>query len=93
VILHAAAHKHVPLIETNELESLRNNVLGTRVLAEIAMAKSIGQPKPDTAKQRAAVQALSRKQLIGFGRDPLILVDIQSSQQYATLNQISQTGD
>lgn len=41
VILHAAAYKHVPLVEENELEGARNNVLGTRVAAEAAMAEEI----------------------------------------------------
>lgn len=36
IILHAAAYKHVPLVEQNELEGARNNVLGTKVVAEAA---------------------------------------------------------
>ena len=36
VVFHAAAYKHVPLMEANPLESLRNNVVGTRVIAEVA---------------------------------------------------------
>lgn len=36
VVLHAAAYKHVPLVEDNPLAGLRNNVLGTKVLAEAA---------------------------------------------------------
>ena len=36
IVLHAAAYKHVPLVETNELEGVRNNVLGTRIIAEAA---------------------------------------------------------
>lgn len=36
VIFHAAAHKHVPLVESNALEGVRNNVIGTRVLVEAA---------------------------------------------------------
>jgi FlaA1/EpsC-like NDP-sugar epimerase len=36
VVFHAAAYKHVPLLEANPLESIRNNVLATRALAEIA---------------------------------------------------------
>jgi FlaA1/EpsC-like NDP-sugar epimerase len=37
VVFHAAAYKHVPLMEANPLESARNNVLATRVIAEVAV--------------------------------------------------------
>ncbi|HLG31168.1 MAG TPA: nucleoside-diphosphate sugar epimerase/dehydratase, partial [Candidatus Brocadiales bacterium] len=33
LILHAAAHKHVPLMEHNPFEAIRNNVMGTKNLA------------------------------------------------------------
>ena len=36
-IYHAAAYKHVPLVEDNVLEAVRNNVMGTRVMAETAL--------------------------------------------------------
>jgi len=32
IVVHAAAHKHVPLMENNELEALHNNVYGTAAL-------------------------------------------------------------
>ena len=41
VIFHTAAHKHVPLLEDNVLEGVRNNVLGTRALVEAAVAENV----------------------------------------------------
>ena len=41
IILHAAAYKHVPLVEDNELEGAQNNVLGTQVVAACAQAAGI----------------------------------------------------
>lgn len=37
VVLHAAAYKHVPMVETNEVEGARNNVLGTQTMAAAAL--------------------------------------------------------
>jgi len=37
VVFHAAAYKHVPLLEANPLEAVRNNVLATKILAETAV--------------------------------------------------------
>ena len=37
VVFHAAAYKHVPLMEANPLESVRNNSLATRTIAQVAI--------------------------------------------------------
>ena len=36
IVIHAAAHKHVPLMETNPGESIKNNVIGTMTAADAA---------------------------------------------------------
>lgn len=36
IVFHAAAHKHVPLMEANPCEAIKNNVTGSRLVAEAA---------------------------------------------------------
>jgi FlaA1/EpsC-like NDP-sugar epimerase len=44
VLFHAAAYKHVPLMEnSNAWEAVRNNVLGTQVVAAAAQAQGVGK--------------------------------------------------
>ena len=41
IVFHAAAYKHVPIVQDNPLEGIRNNVLYTRTLCEVAMEEEI----------------------------------------------------
>ena len=41
VIFHAAAHKHVPLMENNPMEAIKNNVVGTFNVATLSMFNNV----------------------------------------------------
>ena len=41
-IYHAAAYKHVPLVEENVVEGIRNNVFGTLTIARLALENKVG---------------------------------------------------
>ncbi|GAB7261212.1 polysaccharide biosynthesis protein [Dickeya ananatis] len=50
-IYHAAAYKHVPLVEENVIEGIRNNVFGTLACAEAAIAEGVKKFHADLHRQ------------------------------------------
>jgi len=42
-VFHAAAYKHVPLMEGNPAEAIKNNVFGTKTVAEVAIKHKVGK--------------------------------------------------
>ena len=64
VAFHAAAYKHVPLVEVNPLAGLANNVLGTRILCEAARRSNLRQLvliSSDKAVRPANVMGASKR--------------------------------
>jgi FlaA1/EpsC-like NDP-sugar epimerase len=43
IVFHAAAYKHLPMLEGQVREAVQNNILGTQVVAEAAAAAGVGQ--------------------------------------------------
>jgi len=41
IVFHAAAYKHVPLMENNPTESIRTNLIGTKIIADLAVVYNI----------------------------------------------------
>jgi FlaA1/EpsC-like NDP-sugar epimerase len=63
-IYHAAAYKHVPLVEQNVLDGLKNNIFGTEVVARLAAEHGVGDMvliSTDKAVRPANVMGASKR--------------------------------
>jgi FlaA1/EpsC-like NDP-sugar epimerase len=64
VVFHAAAHKHVPMMEFNSCEAIKNNVLATRLLGTIAgdfKAESFVMISTDKAVRPSSIMGASKR--------------------------------
>lgn len=64
IVLHAAAYKHVPLVQTNALEGVRNNVFGTRVVASEAVKAGVDRfilVSTDKAVRPSSIMGASKR--------------------------------
>lgn len=64
IVFHAAAHKHVPIVEDNICEAMRNNVLGTRTVALAAAASGAAKMvllSTDKAVNPTSVMGLTKR--------------------------------
>ncbi|CUH65040.1 UDP-N-acetyl-alpha-D-glucosamine C6 dehydratase [Thalassovita gelatinovora] len=85
VVLHAAAYKHVPMVEANIVEGLCNNVMATRVLADEARRAGVGRftlVSSDKAVRPTSVMGCTKRMA------ELIVQDFASRSQHTLFSMV-----
>ncbi|MEI4232880.1 polysaccharide biosynthesis protein [Roseovarius sp. D22-M7] len=85
VVLHAAAYKHVPLVESNAIEGMRNNVIGTRTVANAAREAGVERfilVSTDKAVRPTSVMGASKR----FAE--MIVQDLATRSQYTRFSMV-----
>jgi len=79
VVIHSAAHKHVPLMESNSTEAVQNNTLNTRLLADMA-----GEFKAEVFVLISTDKAVRPTSIMGASKRAAELVVQDLNPQYDT---------
>ncbi len=79
IILHAAAHKHVPLMEKNSCEAIKNNIFATQFIAELA-----GEFGADAFVLISTDKAVNPSSIMGASKRMAEIVSQNLSKKFST---------
>jgi len=88
IVFHAAAHKHVPLMEANPVEAITNNVLGTRLLLAAAQAHNV-----ERVVMISTDKAVNPTNVMGASKRVAELLVLQAAQQSKRFYQVVRFGN
>lgn len=87
-VFHAAAHKHVPLMEANPVEAITNNVLGTKILLEAAQ-----QAKVERFVMISTDKAVNPTNVMGASKRTAELLVLQAARASGQFYQVVRFGN
>lgn len=88
VVFHAAAHKHVPLMESNPVEAITNNVLGTRLLLDAAQKYRV-----DRFVMISTDKAVNPTNVMGASKRVAEMLVLRAAQQQGRFYQVVRFGN